>query len=440
MASATVPLLQQLIRNACVNDGTAASGHESRNAEAVAQLVSGPGVEVEVLEKRPGRASLVARIEGSDPTAPSLCWMAHTDVVPANPDEWRRDPFGGELVDGEVWGRGAVDMLNLAASMAVAFRTLADRGFRPRGTLVLAAVADEESGGDHGARFLTSQHLDAVRADYCITESGGVPVPTSSGTALPVMVAERGSCWPRLLVSGTSAHGSLPYAADSAIVTAAEVLRRLVAYRPPIVLGEVWRDFVAGLCFAPAVAAALLDEGAFDSALSLLPPGLAAVAHSSTRPTMAPTVISGGSKANTIPDRVEIQLDVRTLPGQGWRDVERMLDEALDDLRPRVRVLPAEHVPGTQSPRATPLWGALGRAVKGFHPDGYLVPMLAVGGTDNRWMRPTGAVGYGFGLFSRRTDLDALAAMTHGKDERVDVESLDMLTDMWGALARDLLG
>ena len=131
LTAATVELLQVLIRNQCVNDGTPESGEEIRNVDVVEQVVSVPGVEIERYEPTPGRTSLVARIPGTDPTAPSLCLMGHTDVVPVSVDGWRHDPFGGELIDGEVWGRGAVDMLNLTSSMAVVFRSLAERGFRP---------------------------------------------------------------------------------------------------------------------------------------------------------------------------------------------------------------------------------------------------------------------------------------------------------------------
>src|ERR1700722_2794555 len=144
-------LLQQLIRNACVNDGSVGSGHETRSVDLLRSYLGDAGLDSETFEPAPGRTSLVARIEGSDPQAPTLMLMGHTDVVPANPAGWRRDPFGGELIDGEGWGRGAVDMLNLTASMAPPVRHLAQRGFRPRGTLIYLAVADEEALGAWGA-------------------------------------------------------------------------------------------------------------------------------------------------------------------------------------------------------------------------------------------------------------------------------------------------
>lgn len=133
-AGPVAELLTQLIRNGCVNDGTVASGQEVRSADVLTGWLEGPGLDLERYESAPGRTSVVARIEGSDPRAPTLMLMGHTDVVPANPDRWQRDPFGGELIDGEIWGRGAVDMLNLTSSMAVAVRNLARSSFQPRGT------------------------------------------------------------------------------------------------------------------------------------------------------------------------------------------------------------------------------------------------------------------------------------------------------------------
>src|SRR5262249_40661072 len=155
-------LLQQLIRNQCVNDGRPESGGEAANADLLASYLEGAGLETERYESAPGRANLVARIDGSDPSAPTLVLLAHTDVVPPNPAGWQRDPFGGELDDGIVWGRGAVDMLNLTSSMAVATKHLAERGFQPKGSLVYAAVADEEALGTYGAEWMLREHPDAV--------------------------------------------------------------------------------------------------------------------------------------------------------------------------------------------------------------------------------------------------------------------------------------
>ncbi|MDQ1421999.1 MAG: hypothetical protein QOJ52_3961, partial [Acidimicrobiaceae bacterium] len=252
-------LLQHLIRNECVNDGTIESGHEDRSADLLDDYFSGAGLDVETYQPWPGRTSLVARIEGHDPDAPSVCLMGHTDVVPVTPDHWTRDPFGGELIDGEVWGRGAIDMLNLTASMAVATRHLALDGFRPAGTLVYLAVADEESGGHHGAAWLAEHAWDAIGTDYVLTESGGILTPSPTGPKVTVTVAEKGVAWRRLRISGTPAHGSMPFGSDNAIVKTAEVVRRLAEFRPRAQIGEQWRSLVEHTVFDDDLRAALLD-------------------------------------------------------------------------------------------------------------------------------------------------------------------------------------
>src|SRR2546425_6063134 len=172
-------VVQQLIRNACVNDGTRESGHEIRTVDLLESYLRVAGAEMKRYEPMPDRARLVLRIEGSDPKAPSLHFMGHTDVVPVTASGWRHDPFGGELIDGEVWGRGAVDMLDVTASMAVAVRRLLASGFKPKGTLIYSAVADEEALGTHGAQWLTENAWDDVRSDYLVTEFGGARLPLS---------------------------------------------------------------------------------------------------------------------------------------------------------------------------------------------------------------------------------------------------------------------
>jgi acetylornithine deacetylase/succinyl-diaminopimelate desuccinylase-like protein len=436
----TVALLQQLIRNRCVNDGSVESGEERRSVDLLAGYLEGGGLDLERYEPAPGRASLVTRIEGSDPSAPTLLLMGHTDVVPVNEAGWRNDPFGGEIIDGEIWGRGAIDMLNLTASMAVAMRHLADTGFRPRGTLVYLAVADEEASGTYGAHHLVANERDAVRADYVITESGGIPMPAASGTKLPVLASEKGLHWSRLRVKGTPGHGSMPYGTDNALVKASEVVRRIADHQPAARITDGWRSFVEALDLPEDFARALTEPEGFDAAMALFPPGMQKLAHACTHTTMAPTMMQAGSKLNIIPDTVELQLDIRTLPGDGDAEVRAMLDEALGDLAGAVEVVPVSTSPATESPVDTPLWDSMQRVVRGFYPDGRLIPMLMTGATDARFFRGAGSVAYGFGLFSRAISLEELATMGHGDNERVDVESLRMVTDLWPALARDFLG
>lgn len=439
-AAEVVDLLQHLIRNQCVNDGTEASGHEDRSVGTIEAFLGGSGFDVERYEPVPGRVSLIARMEGRDPSAPSLMLMGHTDVVPVTPENWDRDPFGAELVDGEVWGRGAVDMLNLTASMAVGFRRLAQSGFRPHGDLVYLAVADEEALGTHGAGWLAEHVRDAVRTDYVITESGGIPIPTAGGVRLPLIVGEKGAFWCRLVVRGTPGHASQPFRTDNALITAAEVVRRIAAYRPQARILDAWRTFVGSLGLPPDVAEGLVDpDRVFETCEALPMLGLARQAHACTHTTFAPTIMHAGTKTNVIPDRVVLEVDIRTLPGQDAADVRAMLSEALGDLADQVSVESLADDPASESPRDTPLVVAMQRVVSGFYPDSEVVPFLMTGATDARFFRRLGCVAYGFGLFSRRISFDRYSAMFHGDNERVDVDSLDLSTQMWEALARDFL-
>ncbi|HUI49868.1 MAG TPA: M20/M25/M40 family metallo-hydrolase [Acidimicrobiia bacterium] len=435
----SVDLLSHLIRNACVNDGTPRSGFESRSTDVLAQYLGDTGLDLERYVAQPGRENLVARIEGSDPTAPTLLLMGHTDVVPANADGWRRDPFGGEVVDGEVWGRGAVDMLNLTATMAVAFRSLARSGFTPRGTLVYLAVADEENLGTWGAEHLLDHERDAVMADYVITEAGGFQMPTTRGPRLPVIVGEKGSYWCRITVRGTPGHASQPFRTDNALVTAAEVVRRLAEYRPPTEIHETWRRFIEGVDFGAEWNAQLLDEARLADFCEELPIGLARQAHACTHTTFAPTVLHGGTKTNVIPDTVELEVDIRTLPGQHSADIDAMLEDALGDLVSCVEITPFDENESTSSPADTPLWDALARVSSTLVEGSALVPFLTVGATDARFFRKAGSVAYGYGLFSRRLSFDDYASMFHGNDERVDIESLVLSTRLWEGLAHDML-
>ncbi len=436
-------LLQQLIRNACVNDGTPSSGEERRSADLLESYLAGSGLDLERYESAPGRANLVARMEGSDPSAPSLLLMGHMDVVPVNPDRWRRDPFGGELVDGEVWGRGAVDMLNLTASMAVAAKRLAIEGFRPRGTLIYLAVADEEALGTYGASWLLRERTDAVRADFVVTEAGGfrMPLPSMSGPKLPVIVAEKGTYWCRLRVQGTPGHGSMPLRTDNALVKAAEVVRRIAEFQPETQLHEVWRRFVDASDLPPEMASMLLDPAQVRAFFESVPDvGLARMVHACTHTTFAPTMVHGGVKTNVIPDTVELEVDIRTLPGQRGPDVRAMLAEALGDLATSVEIQAQSDDEASASPVDTPLWDSIQRVTKALVPGATTIPFMIVGATDSRFFRRAGATAYGAGLFSDRISFADFASMFHGDNERIDQESLDLSTRLWDGLARDLLG
>jgi acetylornithine deacetylase/succinyl-diaminopimelate desuccinylase-like protein len=432
-------LLQALIRNACVNDGSPDSGGEVRSADLLADYLEGSGLDLQKFEAAPGRTSLVGRIEGTDPTAPTLLLMGHTDVVPANPDHWTRDPFGGELVDGEVWGRGAIDMLNITSSMAVAFKRLARGNFKPRGTLIYLAVADEEASGVHGASHLIEHELDSVIADYVITESGGIPLPSPTGLKLPVLVGEKGLFGMRLHIGGTAGHGSQPYKTDNALVTAAEVVRRIAEFQPETHIHDVWRGFIESMGYPDEITGPLLSVDGLDDILEHLPVGMARQFHACTHTTFAPTMMQAGTKLNVIPDSVELDIDIRTLPGHDREDVMAELRLALGDLADAVTFEQLNYDPSSSSPIDTPLWESLSRVSQRWYPGSETVPFLTVGATDARFFRRSDRVAYGFGLFSEKITFEGFGAMFHGDDERIDTESLGLSTQLWEAVAMDLL-
>jgi acetylornithine deacetylase/succinyl-diaminopimelate desuccinylase-like protein len=435
-------LLRTLIRNGCVNTGEATSGREERSVDALEDFFAGSGLHCERYTSSPGRMSLITRIEGRDPKAPALLLMGHTDVVPVNASGWQRDPFAGDLVDGIVWGRGAIDMLNLTSTMAVATRRLAASGWRPRGTLIYLAVADEEAGRFLGAGHLVEHHADAVRCDYVITESGGVPIPTKSGHTLKVTVGEKGGNWRRLVVHGTPGHGSRPFRTDNALVTAAKVVQRLAEYRPKARILDAWRGYVEALELPPGLTDALTDpDRVWETARDLDNLALAREAHACTHTTFSPNIAHGGTKVNVIPDRVDIDVDIRSLPGIEQHEVEAMIVEALGNLADRVTIAPPPAVRrgGSVSPTDTPLMAAISRVATRLMPDSRVVPAITTGGTDAKFFRWKGIPSYGFGLHSTRIPYTEYPLMFHGHNERVDTESLKLSAIMWEALCRDFL-
>ncbi len=436
-------LLRTLIRNGCVNTGEATSGHEDRSVDALEAYFAGSGLSCERYTSEPGRMSLITRIEGTDPTAPTLLLMGHTDVVPVNASGWQRDPFAGDLVDGIVWGRGAIDMLNLTSTMAVATRRMAASGWKPRGTLIYLAVADEEAGGFLGAGHLVEHHADAVKCNYVITESGGVPIPTKSGHTLKVTVGEKGGNWRRLVVRGTPGHGSRPFRTDNALVTAAKIIQRLAEYRPKARILDAWRGYIEALDLEPGLTEALTDpDRVWETARDLDNLALAREAHACTHTTFSPNIAHGGTKVNVIPDRVDLDVDIRSLPGIEQHEVEAMIKEALGNLADRVTIeTPADRKRGgSVSPTDTPLMAAISRVSKRLMPDSRVVPAITTGGTDAKFFRWKGIPSYGFGLHSTRIPYTEYPVMFHGHNERVDTESLKLSAIMWETLCRDFLG
>jgi acetylornithine deacetylase/succinyl-diaminopimelate desuccinylase-like protein len=442
-----VELLTTMIRHGCVNTGDVASGHEVRTADTLAAVL-GDVVDTAVVDAAPGRRSLIARLPGTDPTAPSLGLVCHTDVVPATDADWTRDPFGGEVVrasgatresgDDTVWGRGAIDMLDTTATMAVALRRAglaARRGIRPRGDVVFVAAADEEAHAEHGVQYLLAHHRDEVMADRIVTEGGGWPLTTGPAPALSWAVAEKGSAWLRLDVHGRAGHAAMPHGADNALVTAAEVVRRLAEHRvAPSITGE-WAAWVAGMGFDAGLAAGLLDPATvLDTAEATGDPALAAHAHACTHLTITPTGARGGVVINAIPELVEIDVDARILPGQTCAQVEAEIGRALDELTDRVDLVWRHRLETTTSPVASPLRDTVAGIADALVPGTRLVPGMITASTDADYFRRAGAEVYGFSMHSGYATPEQFRRMFHGPDERVDLRSLDLSTAMWAEL------
>lgn len=437
LADETVELLQALIRNACVNDGTDESGQEIRNVDTLRAYLDGTGLAMETYESAPGRVNLAVKIEGREKDAPSLCLNGHTDVVPVTMSGWSRDPFAGELVDGEVWGRGAVDMLNLTASMAVVMKQLAKRGARPRGDIVFVAVADEESGSKHGTRFLAETQRDLIATDYVLTENGGLH-SEGERPSVGVMAAEKGVAWRRLTVRGTPGHGSAPFKANNALIKAAAIIQRLADYRPAPRFHELWRGEVERMGLPDEMTRPLLDETAIEAYLAELPREFGAGHfYSCTHTTFSPNVAVSQTKTNVIPDTVTIDVDVRTMPGDGRDEVAAHLREALGDLADDVEFTPLMNDVASISQTDTPLWDSMAKAVAHRFPGVGLAPRLGVGFTDARIHRELGAVAYGAGLLAPSLKPSQFGSRFHGNDERLDVESIGLTTGFYADTVAD---
>jgi acetylornithine deacetylase/succinyl-diaminopimelate desuccinylase-like protein len=436
----TVELLQQMIRNRCVNDGTPESGHEHRSATLLRDEVEHLGVDHELIEVAPGRTSLVARHAGTDPDAAALCLMGHTDVVPVSPEGWRHDPFGGEIIEAadgtpEVWGRGAVDMLNLTSSMFVAFREIVRTGTRYPGDIVYFAVADEEEGGALGAKDIVANSWDSVRCDYVLTEYGGTPSFGQDGTTVLLTTGEKQASPFKLTVHGTPGHGSMPYATDNALVKAARIVSRIADHRATPLLDEMFVDRIRSLGLPDELTTRLTDSGAIDDALAELPPDLARNVHSCCHTTFSTNVMRAGSKGNTVPDKATVWVDVRIRPGENKHDVEAQLRELIgDDLAGSVEITPMrpdlpDSVPFSSTD--TPMWNALTDSIRVAYPDADVIPSLVTGATDARFFRERGVQAYGAGLLSNKVSLQEFLTRFHGNDERIDVESLQLTTQLW---------
>ncbi|MCP3937885.1 MAG: M20/M25/M40 family metallo-hydrolase [Actinomycetia bacterium] len=436
MSSEIVELLQTLIQNACVNTGAADSGQEHRS---VATLQAFFGVDGAVFEPAPGRQSLVYRVAGTDPGAPSLALVPHLDVVPADPSGWTQDPFGGEIIDGYVYGRGAVDMLNLVSAFAYVARPYIRGDLKPRGDLVFAAVADEEAGGGKGAHPLVRDHWDLVGADYLLTE---IAYPSAgAGQNIPVTVGEKGSFYSHLETTGVPGHASAPYGADNALHKMIVALQNLLDNPPPPSIGPQWIEFVDGIGLEPQLANHLKDPDRLEQALADIThtdPMFAGYVHASTHLTVTATRADAGIKSNIIADKARAELDIRALPGTTRDDVNTYLRSAMGAAAPAVEIEAKGNLPATISSTQAGLWGAIADSVHDLYGHRRLVPTLMPGATDARFWRQRGSVAYGVGICDDRTTFSDLLARFHGHDERISVESLERTSELYGHVLHHL--
>ena len=420
-------LLRDLIRLDTVNP----PGNETRAATALRDYLTRNGVASELLAKTPERANLVARLPGSD--GATLLLMAHTDTVLADPAEWTRDPWSGDLVDGEVWGRGALDMKGNVAAAAVAFASLAREGVRPSGDVLLALTADEEVGIDYGMSWLATAHPDAVRAQFALNEGGGERCVLGGRVYYLCCVGEKATAPFKLRLRGRSGHASDPHTADNALLKAGPVLEALARLEPPETLvPEVSAFLETVLGEAPPVDVALERAQALHPlAGELVAPLLSA--------TLSPTMIEASRKRNVVPGACVIEVDCSLLPGQEPADIEALLRAGVPGDW-EIEWIVEEHVGGTRSPLDTPLWRTLQSWVDRIEPGARLAPIVLAGFTDSHYVRSAfGTSAYGFFPLRAMEPQDA-ARLVHSADERISVDDLEAGVDLFRYVATTFHG
>ncbi|NUR77240.1 MAG: M20/M25/M40 family metallo-hydrolase [Thermoleophilia bacterium] len=406
-------LLRRLIRL----DTTNPPGNETLAAELLRDYLEAAGVECRLYARVPERANLVARIPGRD-DGPSLALLSHTDVVLADAGEWERDPFGGDLVGGEVWGRGALDMKGEVAASAVALASLAREGWRGSGDLIFVAAADEEVGAGFGLQWLVEQHPDAVRADFSVNEGAGDRVELGGRVLYLCATAEKMSSPFTLRVHGRSGHAAMPSIADNALVKAAPLVERLGTFEvEPQLIPEVEGFLAALLGEVPPPGEALARARAVAPlAAELIEPLLGL--------TVSPTKARASDKRNVIPALCEITVDTRLLPGQSPEDAEGALRDWLGD--GDYEFVNIERSGGTRSEIGGPLWEAVRSFVEAEEPGAAAAPLCVAGFTDSHWMREAfGTVAYGF-FPSRAIDPETAARLIHSANERIPVSDLEL--------------
>ncbi|NNU28763.1 M20/M25/M40 family metallo-hydrolase [Isoptericola sediminis] len=420
-ADEVVGICQDLLRIDTSNYGENQGPGERKAAEHVAGLLADVGLEPQIYESRPGRASVVARFEGSDPTRDALVLHGHTDVVPAQASDWSVDPFAGEEIDGLLWGRGAVDMKDMDAMILAVVRQMVREGRRPARDVVIGMFADEEAGGVLGARWLVDHHPELFEgATEAVSEVGGFSVDVGGRRAYLVQTAEKGLAWLRLVADGRAGHGS-QVNHENAVTELAAAVARIGKHAWPYTLTPTVERLLrgvsdlTGLPFDPEGGA---DREQVDALVAALGPA-AKFVGATVRHTTNPTQLDAGYKANVIPGSATAALDMRTVPGHDA--------EAWDVLRelagPQVRVETIHADRSLEVPFSGGLVDAMVDALHAEDPGAAVLPYTLSGGTDNKSLARLGITGYGFAPLRLPAELD-FAGMFHGVDERVPVDAL----------------
>ncbi|MCX2926872.1 M20/M25/M40 family metallo-hydrolase [Streptomyces sp. NEAU-W12] len=410
-----VTFTSDLIRIDTTNRG-GGDCQERPAAEYAAERLAGAGLEPVLLERTPGRTNVVARLAGTDPTADALLVHGHLDVVPAEAADWSVHPFSGEVRDGVVWGRGAVDMKNMDAMILAVVRAWARQGVRPRRDIVIAFTADEEASAEDGSGFLADRHPELFEGcTEGISESGAYTVHDGGGRQLyPIAAGERGTAWLKLTARGRAGHGSKDNR-DNAVTRLAAAVTRIGEHEWPLRLTPTVRAALTELAALYGVDPDLSDV---DTLLTKLGPAAKLVEHT-VRNSSNPTMLNAGYKVNVIPGQAEAYIDGRILPG-GEDDFRATLDRLTG---PDVDWEFHHREPALQSPVDSTTFARMRAAVREFAPEGHPVPYCMSGGTDAKQFSRLGITGYGFAPLKLPEGFD-YQALFHGVDERVPVEAL----------------
>lgn len=414
-----VRFTSEMIRIDTTNRG-GGDGREREAAEYAAERLAEAGIEPVILEKAPGRSNVVARIAGTDPSAEALLVHGHLDVVPAEAADWSVDPFSGEIRDGVLWGRGALDMKGMDAMILAAVRSWARAGVRPRRDVVVAFTADEEASAEYGAGFLAERHGELFEGcTEGVGESGGFTFHGGAGLRLyPVGAGERGTAWLRLTARGRAGHGSKANSSN-AVVFLAEAVARIGRHRWPVRLVPTVRAALTELAAVYGVEADL-DAEDFDAEALLEKLGPAAeLVESTLRNSANPTMLEAGYKVNVVPEHAAAQVDGRMLPG-GEDEFAATLDELTG---PEVDWEFQHRSAPLAAPVDSPTFAAMRSALTRFDPEGRVVPYCMSGGTDAKQFSRLGIVGYGFSPLRLPAEF-GYGRLAHGVDERVPVDGL----------------